>query len=79
MKVKYRGYVPNRIRIKAEEILEHFSFKCIKMKKITSLPGYFSLKLNKNYRLILSVCMNLAFVSCHDKYEHIIKVLKNGG
>jgi hypothetical protein len=75
--LKFEGSVPERIRMKANSIVSSLPIRIGNgWKKVVGLDGWFSYRLNNNYRVLCSGGGN-SVVSNHDIYLKTIRKLKS--
>lgn len=71
------GSCPNKIIIKAKRLLNSLNMPPVKPKKLSGMKRAYSIRINKNYRILLSDD-NQAYIGSHKQYEKKIKNLKKG-
>ena len=72
------GYCPSRIISKAMLLIRSVKDGNARYKKLSGLRRYSTIRINKNYRLLLAPSGSV-FIGSHDEYERKIRQLKKLG
>ncbi len=72
------GKCPNQILSKAMLLIRSLQSENVRYKKLSGLRSYSAIKINKNYRILLSPSGSI-FVGSHSQYERKIKLLRKVG
>jgi hypothetical protein len=72
------GKCPNQILSKAMLLIRALQSENVRYKKLSGLRRYSAIKINKNYRILLSSSGSI-FVGSHSRYERKIKQLRKAG
>ncbi|WP_420341490.1 hypothetical protein [Vibrio vulnificus] len=72
------GHCPGRILSKAIQLIRTVESGRARYRKLSGLRHYSTIRINKNYRLLMDP-YGSAFIGSHDDYERKIKQLKKVG
>ncbi|RBP84717.1 hypothetical protein EBI01_03915 [Marinomonas rhizomae] len=72
------GKCSNQILSKAMLLIRSLQSENVRYKKLSGLRRYSAIKINKNYRILLSPSGSI-FVGSHSQYERKIKQLRKVG